>query len=364
MYMNQLLKRLDEHFTRLKDKIALRDDITQPGITYGQLDELSGRVYGYLKDRGVGREDTVMLCLPRGLQIPIAMIGVWKAGASFVICEDTYAPERIEFIKNDCDCKLFISRDNWAELMSHDYLPGRETVQPHDLAYSVYTSGTTGNPKGVMHEFGNLEECCAAQQYDGEPLMRESDVLAMNAPLNFVAFQVFFNKAVFAGASVFIVAYPYVKNPAALVELYEKAGVTVTFLTPSAFRVMHTLNSQLRWIALGGELCANIYREGVTLYNDYSMSETGYELCMFRLDRAYAVTPIGQNRWGRTLRILDEEGKDVPDGEPGELCYENPYVRGYRNLPEKTAEAWRGGLFHSGDIVVKNKTSSRAATTI
>ena len=92
MYMNQLLKRLDEHFTRLKDKIALRDDITQPGITYGQLDELSGRVYGYLKDRGVGREDTVMLCLPRGLQIPIAMIGVWKAGASFVICEDTYAP--------------------------------------------------------------------------------------------------------------------------------------------------------------------------------------------------------------------------------------------------------------------------------
>ena len=117
--MNDFLKRLDEHFIRLRRKIALRDNIDQPGITYGQLDELSGRIYGYLKDHGVGREDTVMLCLPRGMQIPIAAVGVWKAGAAFVICEDTYAPERIEFIRRDCDCKVFVSRENLAELVGH-----------------------------------------------------------------------------------------------------------------------------------------------------------------------------------------------------------------------------------------------------
>ena len=353
--MNQLLKRLDEHFARLKDKIALRDDISQPGITYGQLDELSGRVYGYLKERGIGREDTVMLCLPRGLQIPIAQIGVWKAGASFVICEDTYAPERIEFIKNDCGCKLFVSRDNWVELMSHDSLPGREPVQPHDLAYTVYTSGTTGNPKGVMHEFGNIDQSATFLQYRGELLFRESDTLGVNAPMNFVAYQDYFNTVIYAGAAMFIVPYSYVKNPAALIDLYEQAGITCTFMTASSFRVLRSMNPQMRWVVLGGEPCSNLYREGIALYNGYSMSEAGFNLGLFLVEKPYAITPIGRNYGGLALRILDEDGKDVPDGEPGELCYENIYTRGYRNLPEKTADAWRGGLFHSGDIVVKNE---------
>ena len=80
-------------------------------------------------------------------------------------------------------------------------------MQPHDLAYSVYTSGTTGNPKGVMHEFGNLEESCAFKQWEGRRLVEESDVLALNAPLNFVAAQDYINNALCSGATLFIVAY-------------------------------------------------------------------------------------------------------------------------------------------------------------
>lgn len=353
--MNELMKQLDLHFADRAEKVALRDDIGRPGITYGQLDRLSGRIYGYLKDRGIGREDVVMLCLPRGLQFPVAMVGVWKAGAAFVICEDTYAPERIEFIKNDCGCRLVITKDNWAELMSHPGLPGRETVAPHDLAYAVYTSGTTGNPKGVLHEFGNLEESCAFKKCEGARLVRESDVLALNAPMNFVAAVDFINNVLFSGATLFVVAYSYVKNPAALIRLYEQAGITCTFMTPSAFRVLRSLNPQMEWLILGGEPCANLYIDGVRIYNGYNMSEAGCDLCLFRVDRPYDVTPIGQNRGGRVLRLLDEDGNDVPDGEAGELCYENHYVRGYRNLPDKTALAWRGGLFHSGDIAAKNE---------
>ena len=351
--MIELLRQLDRHFAQRRDKIALRDEPSQPGITYGQLDEYSGRIYGYLKSRGIGREDTVLLCLPRGLRFPIAMVGVWKAGAAFVSCEDTYAPERIEYIKNDCACALVISDENWAEILRADWLPGRETVEPHDLAYAVYTSGTTGNPKGVLHEFGNLDESCDCKRWEGERLMREDDVLALNAPLNFVAAQDYINNVLCAGASLFIVAYTYVKNPVALIELYENVGVTCTFMTPSAFRVLQGMNAQMRWIILGGEVCANLCRDGLLLLNGYNMSEAGCDLCIFRIDRPYDVTPIGRNRGGKALRILDEEGRDVPDGTAGELCFENPFVRGYRNLPEKTAAAWRGGLFHSGDIAVR-----------
>ena len=352
--MNTLLKQLDRHFALRRDKLALRDDPARPGITYGQLDDYSGRIYGYLKEHGIGREDTVLLCLPRGLQIPVAMIGVWRAGAAFAVCEESYAPERVAFIKNDSGCVLVIDRDNWAEILAHDYRQGRETVHPHDLAYLIYTSGTTGNPKGVLHEYGNLDESCSFKNWDGVRLAAESDVLALNAPLNFIAALDHINNVLYSGATLFVVPYSYVRNPAALIELYDAAGITCTFMTPAGFRVLRSMNPQMRWIILGGEPCANLWRAGVTLYNGFNMSEAGCDLCLFRLDRAYDVTPIGWNRGGRVMRILDEDGNDVPDGTPGELCYENPYVRGYRNLPEKTAEVWRGGLFHSGDIAVKN----------
>lgn len=351
--MNVLLKRLDQHFAQRRDKTALRDDLAQSGITYGQLDEYSGRIYGYLKEHGIGREDTVLLCLPRSLQIPVAMVGVWRAGAAFVVCEDSHASERIAFIKNDSGCTMVIDRNNLAELLSHDYLPGRETVRPHDLAYLVYTSGTTGNPKGVMLEFGNLDESCYFMQLDGVRILREDDVFAMNTPMDFVACKEFLSNALFSGATVFIVPYSCVKNPVALMELYRQAGVTCGFMTPSAFRMLRTVSPTLRWLILGGEPCANIYREDLELYNGYSMSEAGFVLALFPIDRPYHLTPIGKNRGGRVLRLLDEEGRDVPDGTPGELCYENPYVRGYRNLPERTAAAWRDGLCHSGDIAVK-----------
>ena len=354
--MNKLLQRLDRHFVERKDCPALRDDINQPGITYGQLDQLSARIYGYLHDMGIGREDTVLLCLPRGIRIPIASIAVWKAGAAFVICEDTYAPERIEFIRGDCGCKLVITNRNWPEIINHDPLPGRQTVAPHDLAYIVYTSGTTGNPKGVMHEFGNLDESATQLRYKDEFLFRPEDKMALNAPMNFVAYQDYFNAAMYAGSSIFIVSYSYIKNPAALIELYGKVGVTCTFMTPSSFRLLPDMNPQMRWIVLGGEPCSHLYREGITLYNGYSMSEIGCLLGLFRVDRPYDITPIGRNYGGRELRVLSEDGQDMPVGQAGELCYENNFVRGYRNLPEKTAAAWHNGLFHSGDIVMKTES--------
>ena len=235
--MNSFLKKLDRYFVELADKIALRDDISQPGMTYRQLDELSGRVYGYLKEHNIGREDTVFLLLPRSSKMLVGMIGVWKAGASFVVCEDSAAPERVEYIRRDCNAKLVIDNALWIEIMEHEPLPGRETVHPHDLAYIVYTSGTTGNPKGTMHEFGNIDQSATFLQYRGELLFRESDTLGVNAPMNFVAYQDYFNTVIYAGAAMFIVPYSYVKNPAALIDLYEQAGITCTFMTSSSFRV-------------------------------------------------------------------------------------------------------------------------------
>ena len=78
--------------------VPLYDEVTQKGVSYEQLRNISGRVYAYLKARNIGKEDFVLLKLPRGVQPIIAMIGVWRAGAAFVLVEDTLAPERIDFM--------------------------------------------------------------------------------------------------------------------------------------------------------------------------------------------------------------------------------------------------------------------------
>ena len=94
----------------------LFDDAYSKGITYAQLDDMSGRVYGWLKAKKIGREDFVLIDLPRGVLPVIAMIGVWKAGAAWALVEDTYAPERIDYIRTDCGCKQEISIEYWDEI--------------------------------------------------------------------------------------------------------------------------------------------------------------------------------------------------------------------------------------------------------
>ena len=145
------------------------------------------------------------------------MIGVWKAGAAWALVEDTYAPDRIAYIRNDCSCRLELSAENWDEVMHTAPREGFETVDAHDAAYAIYTSGTTGNPKGVLHEYGNLDRAIQSIRLNGEIPFNEKDRLATLAPMNFVATVIVILAAlnVFCGKN-FIVSYATIKNPTAL----------------------------------------------------------------------------------------------------------------------------------------------------
>ncbi len=144
--MHNILEIMEKNSIEYKNKVLLADDMTK-GITYGQFYQLTGRVYAYLKNKGIGKEDFVLICLPRGIQPIIAFGGVLRAGAAFVIVEDNYAPERIEFIKKDCGCKIVIDSDVWSEIQLTKSIDGYEPFDDHAAAFAVYTSGTTGNPK-------------------------------------------------------------------------------------------------------------------------------------------------------------------------------------------------------------------------
>ena len=107
-FLNQTEYILDKWAKSVSDNpsaLALTDERHPRGLSRKQVDELSARVYGWLKKNGIGREDFVLICLPRGVLPLISMLGVWKAGAAFTVVEDNYPPERIAYIKNDCSCK-------------------------------------------------------------------------------------------------------------------------------------------------------------------------------------------------------------------------------------------------------------------
>ena len=356
----KILELLDRYGAENPNAAILFDEVITKGITYAKLNNLSGRVYAYLTEKGIGKEDFVLINLPRGVLPIIAMIGVWKAGAAWALVEDTYAPERIEYIRKDCGCKAELSTDNWDEVMATAPKSGYVEADEHDAAYAIYTSGTTGNPKGVLHEYGNLSRAIESIRLNGEVPFNGKDRLALLAPMNFVASVIVILAAlsVFEGKT-FVVGYSTIKNPMALKRFFIEKRISITFLTPSYVRMLGNQTGPfLRMLFVGSEPANNIYNKNLDLINIYAASESGFAVGVFKIDKPYETCPIGKPEFDLTIRLLSEEGEEVEDGETGELCFENPYVRGYINLPEETEKAFANGLYHTGDLARRDENGN------
>ncbi len=328
------------------------DELTPKGVTCERMYELTGRVYAFLKAKGIGREDFVLIKLPRGVQPIIAMLGVWRAGAAWALVEDTYAPDRIEFIHKDCGCKLVLDATLWEAVMKTEPLDGYEDVDDHDAAYAIYTSGSTGNPKGVLHEYGNLKEAIDSSKLDGRMFVPDDIRFACPAPLNFVAATVI-TLAVHAlpEGRLFILSYATVKNPLKLSMFMLEKRISGIFMTPSYVRAMGSKTGPfLKYLLVGSEPANDVDPGKLTVINYYAMSESGFGVGVFKIDRPYDTCPIGRPQFDKKVYILGEDGKEVPPGEMGELCFDNPFVRGYINLPEQTAQVFKDGIYHSGDL--------------
>ena len=99
--MHTLIEQLELHARENPKETVLFDETVTKGITYEDLNELSGRVYAWLKQKGIGKEDFVLINLTRGVLPVVAIVGILKAGAAFALVEENYAPERIEYIRKE-----------------------------------------------------------------------------------------------------------------------------------------------------------------------------------------------------------------------------------------------------------------------
>ena len=346
--------------------------------TYAEVDEMSDRIAGYVVSRGLGAEDVVSILIPRCEWMPIASLGVLKAGCAYQPLDPTYPKERLNFMMQDAGAKLLIADEGLRPIVDEyqgEVLLTKNLVscaavaqqhtepKPESLFILLYTSGSTGVPKGCQLTHGNLVAFCHwYQRYYG--LKPEHHVSAY-ASYGFDANMMETYPALTCGATVHIIPEEIRLDLVALNDYFEREHITNGFMTTQvAYQFATSIeNHSLNYLSTGGEKLACITPpEGFHLINLYGPTETTVLVTCYDVDKKQKEIPIGKAIDNIHLYIVDAQEHRLPMGAAGELWVSGPQVsRGYLNRPEETEKAYIDNpftedkkyvrIYKTGDIV-------------
>jgi amino acid adenylation domain-containing protein len=364
-----------------------------------------------LTELGVQRGDRVGVFLDPSLESAISVYGIMSAGAVFVPLDTNAPPARIAYVINDCGIRHIISGKKQSrslnkvleENISLESVIGIEEKLPvktvsweeisrispsqivsvrmleDDLAYIMYTSGTTGTPKGIMHSHrsGLAYAKLSRDLYDVGP----TDILGNHSPLHFDISTMGYFTMPLAGGTTILVPESHKLFPASLSQMMEKEGLTIWYSVPLA--LIHLLQrgvledrkmDSLRWVLFGGEpFPAKHLRSLMKLWdkavfsNVYGPAEvnqcTYFHLSEFPQEDA--AIPLGQVWKNTEVLIVDDKDSEVVDGETGELLVRTAtMMKGYWGKSELTQKAFfkrerfanvKEIFYRTGDLVGRNK---------
>ncbi|MFH8470763.1 amino acid adenylation domain-containing protein [Streptomyces sp. NPDC017991] len=363
-------------------------------LTYARLLSRADEVAARLTARGIGPGAVVGVCLERGVTLVVALLGILRAGAAYLPLDPRYPAGRLAFMLTDSAVDLVLTEERLrdalpagaAHLAYVDDVPGQAPVNgtdrtartdprgstaagPRDLVYVMYTSGSTGGPKGVLVEHRSVVRLCRAREIRPGP----RDVLALTSSVSFDAATYEIWGALTNGARLAI-APPGVLSVHELGRFLAAEGVTSLWLTAGLFEeVVDTdpgVLGGLRRLIAGGDVLSSAHCDralravpGLELVNGYGPTEgTTFTTC-HRFDARQPVTsaPIGRPIDGTRCHVVDGALRPVPVGVPGELLIGGEGLsRGYLGRPGLTAARFvadpfsgRGGerLYRTGDLV-------------
>ena len=345
--------------------------------TYKELDEISDRLGKYIASQGIGKEDVVSILIPRCEYMAIAPMGVIKAGAAYQPLDPTYPKDRLMYMLGDSAARLLIADRELLPLVdgyegpvlfTDEILKLENTdaklTKPdlHDLFILLYTSGSTGVPKGCMLEYGNITAFCRwyKKYYD---IDFDSKVAAY-ASFGFDASMMDIYGALANGAQLHIIPEEIRLDFIGLQRYFEENGITHSFMTTQVGRqfALEMDCKSLKYLSVGGEKLVPLDPpKGYKFFNAYGPTECTIFTTVFHVDKYYSNIPIGKALDNIKLYITDKFGHLLPYGACGELMISGWQVsRGYLNKPEKTAEVYTKNiyddtkgyevLYHSGDV--------------
>jgi amino acid adenylation domain-containing protein len=337
-------------------------------VTYSALRERAATIGAALRAEGIGTEDRVAILLERGRDAAAAFFGTLAAGAIAVVVNETLRPRQIEHVLAHSGARCLVTTGDLLarqpRRLSTDIVvldasamrPGGEPLVPvprlgNDVAHIVYTSGSTGLPKGVAVSHGNLWALTSAVgSYLG---LTEADRLASLLPFSFVYGVGQLLCAVNAGAALIVERSPL---PQQMIQTVRGEGATVLAAVPPLWnrllRVPAFVEAPLPRLRVmtnaGGHLPAEAVRAlrqaqpGARLYLMYGLTEA--LRCTYLPPEEIDRRPdsIGRAIPGGEVYVLREDGTSAPPGEIGELVYRGPTVTlGYWNDPDLTARVFR-----------------------
>jgi amino acid adenylation domain-containing protein len=358
---------------------AIALEHTTHALTYAELDRITNRVAHRLRASGIGPEVLAAICLPRSLEMVIAVLAVIKSGGAFLPLDPEYPSQRLEFMLADSQAKLLLTSRalaghflpcNSQLVFIEDLIgPGNESPlrppYPDSLAYVIYTSGSTGKPKGAMISHaalvGTLQEMCQVTGIDS------ADTVLAITTLSFDIAVLELLVPLIAGARVVVAARGVVGNPERLASMIDEYRATFVQATPVTWRML--INSGwsgrpgLRALSGGEELstdlASGLLERGCILYNAYGPTETTIYCSAAQISEVGTRLSIGRPLGNAAMYVVNDRLDPVPVGVPGEIVISGTCLgRGYLRRPRTTAERFLPNpfgppgsrLYRSGDL--------------
>ena len=367
---------------------AVAVECADTSITYRELDARANQLAWALREHAVGPDTPVAVCMDRGVDVVVALLGVMKAGGCYLPLDPKYPDTRVAYILDDARARVVLTQPehahrfeareglttfrldpDWSSFTGRPTTAPEVALSPDHLAYITYTSGSTGRPKGVLVPHRGVVRLVDHPNFT---TLDQDQVLLLLSALAFDVSTFELWGALCNGARL-AVCPPGTPTATELEEVLRRHGVTVLWLTSGLFNTLVDVRPEslagVRQLLVGGEALSpphvrKAIEHGVPVGNGYGPTEgTTFASAHPRVSLAQTATsiPIGVPISHTYVCVVDDDFDPVPFGVPGELLLGGPgVVRGYQGRPDLTAERFvpdpsgtRPGarLYRTGDIV-------------
>ncbi|HEY2491658.1 MAG TPA: amino acid adenylation domain-containing protein [Paenibacillus sp.] len=382
-YPHQTIHELfEEQAFHNADRIALVCNDIQ--LTYRELNDKSNQLARILRDKGIGPDRIVAIIGDRTLEMIIGMLAILKAGGAYLPIDPDYPMDRVEYFLRNSGAEIMLARSCYADrsidgveviIVEHDRLDEKDVpnllheTTPNHLAYVMYTSGSTGLPKGVMIEHLGVARLVKNTNY--VHFSEEDRVLQTAAPVFDVSiFDIW--GALLNGARLYLVDKFTLLDPIRVESVIQQNNITTLWLTSPLFTQFAQQKPDMfrtvRYLIVGGDVLSpkhiqlvRDHCEQLTVVNGYGPTENTSFSCCFIIEETFEKSvPIGQPISNSTAYIVDNNGNLNPIGVPGELWVGGDGVaRGYINNEELTRQKFMPNPFIEGDRVYRTGDAAK-----